>query len=118
MMTTPSTASFGSPRRERLGDAWKDRDVELFRARPGQVAFGKLVDVERHQIDLRLAPPPAPAVAEQEAVDEMLRVRMRPARPCRASAIFLRGASAAGERRRSAVAGERPDERAAVSVEL
>jgi len=43
----------------------------------GEVVLGELVDVERDEIHVGPAPAALPSVAQQETLDEMLRVRKR-----------------------------------------
>ena len=46
----------------------------MLRDLPGEVILWELIDVERHEIDLRAAPLAVPGITGEEPVDEVLRV--------------------------------------------
>lgn len=64
-----------SAEREGLGDGRKQFHAVPPGAFAAHVVFGKLLDVERHQVQRRRVMPPVPPVALEQAVNEMLPVR-------------------------------------------
>ncbi len=76
MMTTPSTARLVAPQGQRFGDGGIQLEVVPLDSSAGEVAFGKLVDEDRRHVDPRLLPAAPPTVAERQAIQEVLRMRM------------------------------------------
>src|SRR5690606_3719594 len=65
------------PERERVGDRVEAAQRMSLDAPSREVPFRALVDVDGGDLDARLLPLPAPAVAERHAIEEVLGVRMR-----------------------------------------
>ena len=60
---------------QRFRDRRVDGKIELFGSRRALVALRLLVDVERHDLHVRLVPRPVLRIAHQKPVPDVLRVR-------------------------------------------